>query len=111
MTGLGMLGFGTGLLLWRGPVLAAKLRAAKVPADPARVTARTPRKPWYENRDCVRLTSFDGASEEGRSGSVRNAVAPVIGAEIQGPDAAGGRASWAERGSRPWSSALSCLAG
>lgn len=83
MIGLGMLGFGAGLLLWRGPVLAAKLRAAKAPAETARVTARTPWKPWYENRACVRLTWLDGAGEEGRSGSVRDAVAPVIGAEIR----------------------------
>ena len=82
LTGLVLTLAGLGLLIWRWPVLARKLRAIRHPAEPALVTGREEQRRWYDTDPSVVLIWRDAAGQEGRTLAVSQGKAPRIGAEI-----------------------------
>ena len=83
LTGLVLTLAGLGLLVWRWPVLASKLRAIRHPAEPALVTAREERRRWYDTDPSVVLTWRDAAGQEGQTMAVSQSRALEIGSAIR----------------------------
>ena len=83
LTGVVLTLAGLGLLIWRWPVLARKLRAIKAPAEPALVTGREERRRWYDTDPSVAMTWRDAAGEEGQTMAVSQSNALEIGTAIR----------------------------
>ncbi len=83
LTGVTLTIAGLGLLIWRWPLLARKLRAIKHPAEPARVIDQELFTRWYDTHPSVVVIWRDAAGQEGRTMAVSEAKAPEIGTEIR----------------------------
>lgn len=83
LTGVVLTLAGLGLLIWRLPVLAGKLRAIKAPAEPALVTGREERRRWYDTDPSVAMIWRDAAGEEGQTMAVSQGKALEIGTAIR----------------------------